>query len=212
MSAGSVTTQLVKKLAATGATRLAYSNKKEPWNAGSRLRATSPGAAVLSGVNMYGMGDRTTARKGRVLIISTDANSDGATRKAYTIPADALALGPITLPVTASVATAAAYLDCMIGIAPNVNEIQNAVFGERIAYGGSLASAGQWKVDDTDGFSFYTATTHGQVIVIFVPLAADIAAVSGTMVAGCEQEIASYDFLCATTTAVTLTIAPRLCG
>ncbi len=89
MAAGSVTTQLVRKLAATGATRLAYSNKKEPWCAGSRLRATSPGAAVLSGVNMYGWGDKTTARKGRVLIISTDANSDGATRKAYTIPAAA---------------------------------------------------------------------------------------------------------------------------
>lgn len=212
MAAGSVTTQLVKLLTATGATRLSYSNKKEPWCAGSRLRATSPGAAVVSGVNMYGWGDKTTARKGRVLIISTDANSDGATRKAYTIPADALALGPITLPVTASIATAAAYLDCMIGIAPNVNEIQNAVFGERIAYGGSLASAGQWKVDATDGFSFYTATTPGQVIVVFVPLAADIKAVTGTMVAGQEQEIASYDFLATATANVTLTLAPRLCG
>ncbi len=161
---------------------------------------------------MYGWGDKTTARKGRVLIISTDANSDGATRKAYTIPAAALALGPITLPVTADVSTGAAYLDCMIGIAPNVNEIQNAVFGERLAYGATLASAGQWKVTATDGFAFYTATTPGQVIVVFVPLAADIVDVAGTMVAGCEQEIASYDFLAATTAAVTLTIAPRLCG
>ncbi len=216
MAAGSMTTQLVKSIAATGAGRLIYSGKKEPWNAGSRIRATSPGAAVLTGVNVYGFGDKTTARKGRLFVISTDANSDGATRKAYTIPAATLALAGLTgLPTTATLTTGAAYADVIVGIVPNINEIWNWTIGERLGYGGTLASAGQWKVADGagtgDALNFYTAQTSGQFIVVFVPLAADIVSI-GTLTAGMEQEIASYDFLVAQTAAATFTIAPRLCG